>query len=296
MDRNKQDILQAIDACRPGSDDLYQEEMSALAEALQSDPQAQQWYDRTQRLDAVVTEAFRDVPVPEGLADRLLEAVSKTDDDEEKVVEPAGQSSTKQQSTKMGRKWLRWTISLTSCATLLLLMVGTFLFFFQSKPVYDRDDVVKQAMTWTRDLNSRDRSWNPQLTRAPKKNPFDYVSLQRSPSGWQEIETKLDSHAVAYDLLAPNQPTAVLFVIRIRNWEIHDLQSVPPLSPSSRTEGWCIGVWRKGTLLYVLAVKGNEQQYRKMLRNSAAIVASLDDTDSPVSVTGKVYQPAIYSL
>ena len=61
-----------IEACRPGSRDVDDPQMSQLADALIHDPAVRQRYEAAQRLDGRLGEAFRAVPVPAGLADRLL--------------------------------------------------------------------------------------------------------------------------------------------------------------------------------------------------------------------------------
>ena len=52
-----QEIQQAIDACRPGSDDLQRPEMAALAEAVRRDPEVRRRYERSQQFDASVSGA-----------------------------------------------------------------------------------------------------------------------------------------------------------------------------------------------------------------------------------------------
>lgn len=266
MNKSKREILTAIDACRPGSDDLYQEEMSSLAESLQDDPRTRQWYDRSQRLDAAVAEAFRDVPVPAGLADRLLASVSPTGIDEESVVSPA-----QQRPAATRRRWRRWALSLTAgCASLVLLAVG-LAFFFSSEPTLTSQAVVNQAIQWTYTVGRSDDPWNADLAQVPKKYVFDRDSLRRTPSRWQRIQlkTSLDRRAVVYDLTtARSQPTAVLFVVDIGDRETTGLQGGPTFPPSSETDGWCVGTWRKGRRLYVLAVQGDKQRYREMVKIS----------------------------
>jgi hypothetical protein len=71
----EREIQQAMDVCRPDSEDLQQPEMAALAEAIRSDPEVRRRYERSQRFDVAVTGMFRDVPVPEGLENRLLAAI-----------------------------------------------------------------------------------------------------------------------------------------------------------------------------------------------------------------------------
>ena len=64
-------IREAMEACRPGSDDLEDPALVFLAEQLAADPKLGHVFERLQRLDGTVAEAFGDVPVPDGLADRI---------------------------------------------------------------------------------------------------------------------------------------------------------------------------------------------------------------------------------
>ena len=66
-------IRELLDACRPGSDDLDAAEMQPARDQLADDPRLAEGFARSQKLDARLSRVFREVPVPEGLADRLLD-------------------------------------------------------------------------------------------------------------------------------------------------------------------------------------------------------------------------------
>ena len=75
MDRSEirdAEIRDAIESCRPGSDDLGLPEMAPLAQALSADAALRASFNRIQRLDRRIVAATRDVPVPAGLAERVL--------------------------------------------------------------------------------------------------------------------------------------------------------------------------------------------------------------------------------
>ena len=65
-------ILEAIEACRPGSNDLSDPGLAFLATELAARAELDDAYERLQRLDAMLAVAFKDVPVPEGLGQRIL--------------------------------------------------------------------------------------------------------------------------------------------------------------------------------------------------------------------------------
>jgi len=65
-------LLQAMEACRPDSEDLADPELAFLADQLAADPGLRAQFDRLKAFDRAVAEAFADVPVPESLEQRIL--------------------------------------------------------------------------------------------------------------------------------------------------------------------------------------------------------------------------------
>ena len=66
------EILEAMESCRPGSDDLFDPALAPLVEVLTLDANLADRFRQQQHVDAAVASAFRDVAVPDGLAERLL--------------------------------------------------------------------------------------------------------------------------------------------------------------------------------------------------------------------------------
>lgn len=66
-------ILEGIEACRPGSDDLQSAELADIAREVESDPQALAAYKAVQDWDAAVSAAVEQVAVPSGLAERIVD-------------------------------------------------------------------------------------------------------------------------------------------------------------------------------------------------------------------------------
>ena len=77
VDRSNQEqqILEAMEACRPGHDDMDAPEMAHLAAEMVASRDLEERFARLQQTDGVLADAIRDVSVPEGLADRLRAAL-----------------------------------------------------------------------------------------------------------------------------------------------------------------------------------------------------------------------------
>jgi hypothetical protein len=65
-------LLEMIDACRPHGQDLRDAVLSPLAERLEHDRKSQDLFERVQQLDVAIAAAIDVVPVPEGLAARIM--------------------------------------------------------------------------------------------------------------------------------------------------------------------------------------------------------------------------------
>src|SRR5687767_10428691 len=78
-----------IDACRAGSDDLALPALADLATAVEGDRALAEEVARSQRFDQTVAAAMHDLPVPDGLAERLLAKLSEDGLDASGVEEAA---------------------------------------------------------------------------------------------------------------------------------------------------------------------------------------------------------------
>ncbi|MCS7306552.1 MAG: hypothetical protein NZ602_15780 [Thermoguttaceae bacterium] len=74
----KQRIYEAIEACRPGSQDLSDPGLAFLDRALAEQPGLAARYEWVQAVDRQVALIFTEVPVPEGLETRILETLQTT--------------------------------------------------------------------------------------------------------------------------------------------------------------------------------------------------------------------------
>ncbi len=274
-----QEIQQAIDACRPGSDDLQRPEMAALAEAVRCDSDVRRRYECSQQFDALVMGSFRDVPVPVGLADRLLAAIEPSADratveSREPVAPRTSEHDTRKNAEGAGpwfhrhgrRSWPILAGSLAAIAALagFLLLVP---YFSVAEPRPD-DRLPGQILVWA-DAVVR-QGWNEDLPTAQSLHrPLDRAVRAR-PQRWCAIATAYDSQTIVYDVAPRGTDMALVFCMqsRVRSSTLPDM---PPWNAFSATGGLTLGVWRRGDMVYVLVVRGGPRRYRELIEASPLI-------------------------
>lgn len=261
-------LREAIEACRPGSGDLQAPEMASLREQLAADPELQQFRDRVDRFDRRVAEAFRDVPVPEGLEASILArlgiaglapaAVDSPSDvtetapirraphDQAPVVPPSRRS----------RRWL----FRAAAAVAASLLVGTFVYLQRPVPLAE-SQILDAARS---EFQSEETiAWN-EGSPPDAFRPSGYVrrvSLARIK--WRELEGFLGHQAVVYDLTRPDGPSARLYVVQAN---AAGLPPLPPSAPQSTTHGMSVSAWAERGLLCILVVDGSPRDYQRYLQ------------------------------
>lgn len=290
-DRN---IQQAIDACRPGRDDLQSPEMDFLAEAVRSDPEVRRQYERSQQFDAAVSWAFRDVPVPADLGERLL-AVAGTSPEPSPVAplelsSPPSSAHDVRQDLKPDRRWPRgirrrtWTVLAGSLAAAAAL-VGFLIVaqpFGAAEPVAD-ERLPGEIQVWT-DAVVR-QGWNDNLQAAELgERPLD-AAVRGMPRRWCQIATDYDARTMVYDLAPPGSDPAVVFCMRSKA-RTSALPNSPPWNAFSATGGLTLGVWRRGNMVYVLVVQGGPRRYREFI-GASPLIGFRTGAGCPASLTVK---------
>ena len=266
-------FLEAMEACRPESDDLKDPALAFLADRLAADSQLKDVFQRLQCLDAKFAEAFRDVPVPDGLADRITARLAadrgpggalpeEHQTGETGVPGPIAQVL-KPRKRLSRRRLLAATAGVAVAASVVVaLVVGN-----GGQPVRQPEEVWQGA----RDFFERD--WEePSELVATSQPPAAYPAgadfgISNFPQiRWRQIRGFLgECKGVAYDMEPPGSPRATLYVVKCK---VPGLSfSAPPFAPSSTTGGRSIGAWQTGGLLYVLVVEGGDRTYRGFLPN-----------------------------
>lgn len=234
-------ILEQIDACRSGHNDLELPEMSQLAQRLEEDGELRQRYRRAMEFDAALGEAMHDVPVPDGLAERLLV----------KLEDAQAQAVPQELPTQRTSRRALWT-SLLTAAVVLAVAFGFWKYYSVPSEI-DQAQIHDLALKqFPSELGATS------LNRLPGPGDLSPSGVNlRLIQGWSQT-TFAYRNAVAYHLKAPNGKRAILFVTpttgrpHVPNW----LPVSPVVSQSALVTGKVCTAWASGNRLFVLVVEG----------------------------------------
>ncbi len=215
-------------------------------------------------VDEKLAAALHEVPVPEGLADRLLQRLA---------AEPAWQSTeltaeneqaaVPRSSLVAPRRVGRWLLAgsgLLAVAGGLLLAVWLGL---------ARDDALSEAFVLDEAIRSfdtrADQSGQSVAKQpAPANYPFSAAVLPVRGVRWRLLASGgfLGHSGVVYDLPGPAGTRATLYVVDAGRSE--GFSALPARHPFT-TGGCCASAWQENGLLYVLIVQGDPATYRAFL-------------------------------
>lgn len=233
-------IVEAIDACRPGSNDLDAPEMNDLARRLKEDRGVAAAFESLQRWDVKVGKAVGDVPVPEGLQTRILARLMSAEPEQAVVASAA--------ATAPRRVWLGIAVAAS------MAVVLTTAWFWSRRAPVTAENLSARVASWRQQIDPN--AWQS-TGSAPGSYPVSQRVLGRR-FGWQPVGQGV---VVAYDLAGPGKSPAVLLVVRVR---IAGLPKRPP-ARATWTQNRSVAAWQSGELLYVLVVDGPAARYRRLL-------------------------------
>lgn len=268
-------LLEALDSCRPGTDDLERADMAEAARHLAEEPRARQLYGRLQRADAKIAAAMHDAPVPEGLEARLLASLA------EGVAAPpapARPPNIRVESNVTGnvgwrRTARRWWPAGAGVAVAAALLAA---FFLRADEEFLPHQVLEFALTFFDDDDHREGHL---LADAPAPGGLPasrFIIAEPKTTRWHSVQGFIGRKGLAYDLRLRGGLEATLYVVPRRSLTtapklVGKLPLTPPDPPPSTTGGRAAGAWVENGLLYVLVVKGDAQVYRQFVHGAGAM-------------------------
>lgn len=267
-------VLEALEACRPHRDDLSDPGLAFLTEEMAANPGLEEAFTRLQGIDSAISRAFQDVPVPEGLADRLLRRLTEPSAAPAAVeqvvvaVPPSSDQTPASKPTPTGsrirRRYVMLGIASLAAAGCLLAAVVLNLGPRRTTLGEIEHQVLAQFQN---DVALRGTGQLVVQQAPPKDHPFS-GDVRRDPQmRWRTVNGLLGKSAVAYDLSRPGGSRATLYVLPYSG-QIPALPNAPPLNAMAKTQNRSVALWRKGPLLYVLVVEGGPGAYRGFLDSS----------------------------
>jgi hypothetical protein len=263
-------LIESIEACRPGSDDIASPDMGDLARQIEQDPQVRALYERVQKWDAIVSATMEGVAAPEGLAERILNrlhsqaAVSTGEICNSSNQPPVADAAVRLAPPQdLAARWSRrkWLAGVTTIAATIL--VAAFLSVWL--PGDGELPMEEIADGWFQELGA---NWQD-TQQAPGEFPLP-AAITASPTSWQRLAKHSSARGVVYQLQDRAGTTALLYVVRLTRT---GLPATPPPSPQSNTGGKAVGYWRTGEMVYVLVVPGDERSYRAFVSSSPVPLA-----------------------
>jgi hypothetical protein len=280
-------LLEALEACRPGSDDLAQPEMAGLASRLAESAELDELRARLQRLDVALADAFHDVPVPEGLEARVLARLAGAQpggvEPEHAAASPsavaAPPATAPVPARSRRRPWrVRWWLvagPALAASILILLLQGMprterlSLEQFLAAAIghFNQDEDAREGAAALH-AGSPGREGYP-ISRAIPLDDFQIAwrAVDGFPQGLQ-----MDLHGIAYDVKGAAGLVATLYVLDGRV-DI-PLKAEPPAEPMHSTAQRSAVAWQEegGRLVYVLVVVGEGEVYQWLLARGQGTV------------------------
>jgi hypothetical protein len=268
------ELREAIDACRPGSADLALPELARLAEAAERDPEVAAELARGQRFDGLLAEALDDVPVPAGLAERLLaraapEYLKASVQSAVESSEPAAaatavslpptaeatvanEATPQDRSTRRGLLWRLAVAGSTALAIVVIAFVAGPLAWGPSAPrVVSQQDLLVEVDGWMNAPAQGNLAWRPMTAKVPAgfSKP---TSVVVPPRQWRSFKTGEGDAAVAYELSSVPGSRATLFVVATE--ARYPVGPLPFTTVPGATGGRQVAGWQSATHLYVLVI------------------------------------------
>jgi len=265
------DLRKLLDACRPEHADWNEPELSELADALARDESLAEQQLASQAFDRAVQARIDDVPVPPGLAERLLAqlaaaAESQVDSNEgtnsgTPVVPRVMKSELPPQPSLMPAarsKRTTWTIGLTLLVTAIAALLVVILRPTTHAP--ESADALAQVATQWGDTLADSAGWHADLGTAPQRYGFSR-QVRAKVTGWLSLPSSYDRQGVAYALRGPLSDGWLV----VQRSGASFLTAGDRPQPLPTTGPWAVHAWREGELLFVLVARNRPQHSDQFL-------------------------------
>jgi hypothetical protein len=242
-------IIEAVEVCRPGRDDMSDPVLVELLEELAVNPELAEHCERLQQCDANLVSAFQSVPVPDGLDRRLLARL-------EQAAEETPAATPIRPKHRLRRRLLvGGGFAVVAASLVIAAMV------YYSSPPYTQSSVLQQSVAFFQ-VDLADPGEFVEHSPPPEAYPLSRSVARVQQIQWRPIGDFLGRKGVAYDL--PVGCRATLYVVR---QTVPGLVTNPPLRPQKNTGGLSAATWQEGDLLYVLVLHGNRSStiYRNLV-------------------------------
>lgn len=266
-------IRDAIDACRPvplGApvEDLNQPELEFLADLFAVNPQDRERLARSQKFDRRIQSQLSEVPVPEGLASRILGALDQgTDTNVAASSRDALNEALADRSSAGGEvrpavsiqptSSLKWLVGGAIAAAIAFLVVS----MLQTPQPLLVDDVHSAAQAWAKQQNGVKTIpvEGPELQELITNYPLSQLISGAVRTSASKLSNFLERQGAVYTLTAPDNSRAELLVVRLESEEEQtDIPIGRPKKNPFNTQGLSMLAWREEGLLYVLVVPDGE--------------------------------------
>lgn len=277
MDRDPlpSDVMSALAACRPDAEDERLPEVVEILERAYASPVQVAAVRRSlAQVDRAIMDVIDKVPVPDGLAERLLDRLAVAQQEvtvaAEGPVLPISAGTAEKVAGFAGLpakpprlKWLMVAggAALALAASLLIAVA-----------VWPRENLeLAEMQTEVRALYEADEhgaaSASGSLPSGATADGLGGVSAEWV-IGCRAIKL-LHRHGYAYEL-AQRRVTGTLYVVPLKSWRGPTLSGLGALAVAQSTSGTTVAAWTDQTNAYFLVVKGDSRAISAFFRKSMA--------------------------
>lgn len=233
-----------------------------LTELLEKNPHflkhAVELWPEIARVDSLISDAVRDVAVPEGFRLRLLDS-----------IQAHKATFGKTQKLYKRRAWQLSLVATVIAASISVVMLAFQYFLHDHAGNWQKDQVLSVASK----LFSEDPSASAKDLSLPRSEKEQAILdkhiasedvLEPNAATWEVVDRFRGSRAVIYRFEDEHGNRAALFVVQ-QSKPVAGLIDRPPRRPQLMTAGNTAGAWQSDGLVYVLVSSGGEDAWRSLL-------------------------------